>query len=212
MQTKNSKKHTQYKSRPRIEDFISSSDFDGGTKSALLGFAAYLRADKMPPQWAAINSWKFLYKKERIGYIRLIDGAWFFDYIIPKKEKDLELYRADLAVDESFEEYAIGENLVAFIREKFKYCTGCTSVGHCSPKSMTIFGEDYRGICWNGNLSFKNPNATDLERLKKLYDYLKNGVAPRGGQRKRITQDFGELYQDILVTCRMNKNTTPCGH
>ena len=178
MQTKNSKKHTQYKSRPRIEDFISSSDFDGETKSALLDFAVYLRADKMPPQWAAINSWKFLYKKERTGYVRLIDGAWFFDYIIPKKEKTLELYRADLTVDESFEEYAIGESLVAFIRENFKYCTGCTSVGHCSPKSMAIFGEDYRGICWNGNLSFKNPNATDLERLKKSYNYLKNGVAP----------------------------------
>ena len=177
MQNENSKKHRQYKSRPKIEDFVSTSDFDDDTKNIMLNFAYYLRTNKMPPQWAAINSWKFLYKKERIGYIRLINGSWFFDYIIPKKEKSQELYKINLTIDEKFEEYAANENLEKYILDNVKYCTGCISVGHCSPKNLSIFGENFNKLCWNGNLSFKNPDAVELEQLKKLYDYLKNNVA-----------------------------------
>jgi len=177
MQEANSNKHKQYKSRPRIEEFVSESDFDDEAKNNILDFASYLRTNKMPPQWAAINSWKFLYKKERIGYIRLIDGAWFFDYIIPKIEKAQELYKADLTVDEKFEEYAANENLKEFILDNIKYCTQCISIGHCSPKNLNIFGKDFEKLCWNGNLSFKNPNAVEVELLKKLYDYLKNNIA-----------------------------------
>ena len=177
MKNENSKKHKQYQSRPRIEDFVSEADFDEEIKNTILDFASYLRATKMPPQWAAINSWKFLYKRERIGYIRLIDGSWFFDYIIPKKEKDLELYKSDLTIDEKFEGYAAAENLEEYVWDNVKYCTNCISIGHCSPKNLTIFGKEHKKLCWNGNLSFKNPNAADLERLKKLYDYLKNNAA-----------------------------------
>ena len=176
MQNKDSNKHEQYKSRPRIEDFVSESDFDDEIKNVILDFASYLRTNKMPPQWAAINSWKFLYKKERIGYIRLINGSWFFDYIIPTKEKGLELYKPDLMIDEKFEEYAASENLKDYILDNVKHCTTCISVGHCSPKNLTIFGKDFKRLCWNGNLSFKNPKAEELERLKKLYDYKKNNI------------------------------------
>ena len=176
MQNENPNKHKQYKSRPRIEDFASESEFSSEIKNTLLDFAAYLRANKMPPQWAAINSWKFLYKKERIGYIRLIDGAWFFDYIIPKIEKGRELYKTNLTIDENFEEFAAGENLQEFIWDNVKDCTGCISAGHCSPKNLTILGKDFKRLCWNGNLSFKNPDAEDIKLLKKLYDYLRNNV------------------------------------
>ena len=175
MQNKNSKKHEQYKGRPKIEDFVS--DFDDEVKNIILDFASYLRANKMPPQWAAINSWKFLYKKERIGYIRLINGSWFFDYIIPTIEKGLETYAATLTIDKKFEEFACKENLQEYIFDNVKYCSTCISVGHCSPKNLIIFGKDFKKLCWNGNLSFKNPNAADLKRLKKLYDYLKNDIA-----------------------------------
>ena len=177
MQNENSKKHRQYRSRPKIEDFVSESGFDSETKNIMFDFASFLRTNKMPPQWAAINSWKFLYKKERIGYIRLINGSWFFDYIIPKKENAQELYKTNLTIDEKFEEYAIHEHLKKYIWDNVKYCTGCISAGHCSPKNLRLFGKDFKKLCWNGNLSFKNPNAADLERLKKLYDYLKNNVA-----------------------------------
>jgi hypothetical protein len=166
----------QYKNRPKIEDFVAEPEFDEEIKSSIINFASYLRANKMPPQWAAINSWKFLYKKERIGYIRLIDGSWFFDYIIPKKEQALELYKPDLTIDEKFEEYAAAENLKEFILDNVKYCQGCISAGHCSPKNLTVFGKDFKNLCWNGNLSFKNPNAAELENLKKLYEYIKNNV------------------------------------
>jgi len=177
MQNKNSEKHEQYKGRPRIEDFIFEGDFDGEIKNTILDFAAYLRANKMPPQWAAINSWKFLYKKERIGYIRLINGSWFFAYSIPtKKEKSEELYPANLTIDEKFEEYAVSENLKKYILDNLKDCTTCISIGHCHPKNLNMFGREFKNICWNGNLSFKNPTAVDLERLKKLYDYLKNNT------------------------------------
>lgn len=135
MRIENSQKHEQYKNRPRIEDFISESEFDDDIKSLILDFASYLRANKMPPQWAAVNSWKFLYKRERIGYIRLINGSWFFDYIIPKKEKAQELYKTDLTIDEKFEEYAASENLREHIWNNVKYCTNCISAGHCSPKN-----------------------------------------------------------------------------
>jgi len=177
MENKESQKHKQYKSRPRIEEFVAESDFDDEIKKTLLDFASYLRANKMPPQWAAINSWKFLYKRERIGYIRLINGSWFFDYRIPKKEKAYELYSPDLPADEKFEEYAASENLKEYILDNIKYCTTCISIGHCSPENLNIFGKDFKKICWNGNLSFKNPTAAELERLKKLYDYLKNNIA-----------------------------------
>ena len=177
MQNKDSKKHKQYQNRPKIEDFVSESDFDDEIKNTILDFALYLRTNKMPPQWAAINSWKFLYKKERIGYIRLINDSWFYDYIIPKKEKSRELYKANLTIDEKFEEYVANENLKEYILDNVKYCTNCISVGHCSPKNLNIFGKDFEKLCWNGNLSFKNPDVIELERLKKLYDYLKNNIA-----------------------------------
>ena len=174
MQTESSNKHQQYKSRPRIEDFISESEFDAKIKNTILDFTSYLRANKMPPQWAAINSWKFLYKKQRIGYIRLINGSWFFDYIIPKNEKFQELNKPILTIDKKFENYAADEYLKDFIWDNVNYCTNCISTGHCSPKNINIFGKDYKKLCWNGNLRFKNPNAEEVEKLKKLYEYLKN--------------------------------------
>ena len=177
MQDKTSNKHKQYKIRPRIEDFVFESDFNDEIKNTILNFSSYLRANKMPPQWAAINSWKFLYNKQRIGYIRLINGDWYFDYIIPTVEKGLELYKTDLTIDKKFEEFAVSENLKEYILDNVKYCTTCISVGHCSPKRINIFGKDFKKLCWNGNLSFRNPNAVELERLKKLYDYLKSNTA-----------------------------------
>jgi len=182
MQDKSSKKHKQYKNRPRIEDFIFDSEFDNEIKNAILDFASFLRANKMPPQWAAINSWKFLYKKERVGYIRLINGSWFFDYIVPTNEKLQELingswsYPTNLTIDKKFEDYAIAENLQKYILDNVKYCRNCISIGHCHPKQINMFGKNFKKLCWNGNLSFKNPIAEDIERLKKLYIYIKNCI------------------------------------
>ena len=177
MQNKTSKKHDQYKGRPKIEDFVAQGNFDDEIKNVILDFASYLRANKMPPQWAAINSWKFLYNKQRIGYIRLINGSWHFDYIIPTVEKGLETYAEDLTIDKKFEVFARKENLEEYILNNVKYCKRCVSVGHCSPKHLIIFGKDYKKLCWNGNLSFKNPTVIELEQLKKLFDYIKTNTA-----------------------------------
>jgi len=86
------------------------------------------------------------------------------------------LYKTDLKIDEKFEEYAAAENLKEYILNNVKYCINCISIGHCSSKNLTIFGKDFKNLCWNGNLSFKNPTGAELERLKKLYDYLKNNA------------------------------------
>ena len=151
----------------------------------------------MPPQWAAINSWKFLYKKERIGYIRLIEGNWFFDYIIPKKEQGRELYKTNLTIDENFEEFAASENLQEFIWDNVKYCTRCISAGHCSPKNLTILGKEYKRLCWNGNLSFKNPDAEDITLLKKLYNYLRSRVLQKHNTRHKKRDGCFFIYSQF---------------
>jgi len=182
MQNKNSEKHNQYKNRPRIEDFVSEMEFDNEVKNTILNFTFYLRANKMSPQWTAINSWKFLYKKERIGYIRFINDSWFFDYIIPTKEKLQELingswsYPTNLTIDKKFEDYAISENLEEYILDNVKYCKNCISMGHCHPKQINMFEKTFKKLCWNGNVSFKNPTVEDMQRLKKLYEYIKNNI------------------------------------
>jgi len=167
-------KHNQYKSRPRLEDFVAQGAFDDEIKRSMLAFAAYLRTNKMPPQWAAINSWKFLYQKQRIGYIRLIDDAWFFDYIMPKEGNEHE--PATLTVDKDFETFAANENLQDFILANIKRCAACISTGHCSPKLIKMFGQEFKNLCWNGELRFKNPGPAEVERLTKLYNYLRSNT------------------------------------
>jgi len=152
-------KNEQYKSRPKIEKFISEGEFDNEIKTSILDFASHLRANKMSPQWASVNTWKFLYKGKRIGYIRLIEADWYLGYII--KSDDVK-----------FDNYAEIENLSELICNNFNYCDNCAPTGHCAPgQDIKFMNGNFKNVCWNDNLRFKIQNSFELERIKKLYEY-----------------------------------------
>jgi len=57
--------------KPKIEDVIREVLIAGAVDNAL-SFIAYLRKNKMSPQWSAANSWKVVYKAHNVCVINLI--------------------------------------------------------------------------------------------------------------------------------------------
>lgn len=164
LQDKESKFKEQGKVKPKIEDIVSVY-FKGETRENVLDFIAYLRSNKMTPQWASINSWKISYKSKGIAYIKLWNASWYVDPDVNPG-------------DGAFEIYAKNEKLAKIILANIETCTNCLPNGKCTPgHSAKIFGKDFRNVCHAPR--FQNPNAKELDCIKKIFDYRRGLVAEK---------------------------------
>jgi len=170
--TKQSDKQTG-KRKKEIEEAISDS-FDGEMKKRMLDFIAYLRKNKMNPAPSSATSWKISYKACVVCYLRCdLDAG------IMTAQPVLGEYGQDSLSDE-FKE-TVWENT-----KKEKDCHGSC---RCSYKLKTVFGRAFKHNC-GLHIVFTNPNASEIECLKKLLEMRRN-VIQNGKLLPALPRNFG---------------------
>ena len=156
--------------KPIIEDIIGNILSGDALKNAL-DFVAYLRANKLNPQWSATNAWKVSSKTFNVCFIRLhgaadyhnlAEGEW---HILPF----IGEYKADTLSDE-FKE---------LVWQNKKNCRTC---GQCALKLNMIFGKEYDNAC-EGSILFLNPNEKAVECAKKIIELRINET--KAGEAKK---------------------------
>lgn len=166
----------QGKARPKLEDVLNDY-LDGDNLKNALDFSAWLRANKMAPQYISGYlsggmgmAWSVIYGKKdgkanRVCHIKLYNDSW---HICPSGD-----YYDDFAND--FE-------LETIITSNLNPCTGietrCThmcnlGMGH----TMTFFGKDFDKLCGGFTIRLRNLDGTVLEKIKKVIESRNNNIA-----------------------------------
>ncbi len=155
---------------PIIENILSDV-LNGDVLKNALGFIAYLRENRINPQWSATNVWKISYKSFSMCFIRAYGAAEYHNlepatwHIVP----------------------FIGEYEGSDLSDEFKdivwahkrTCPGC---GLCSLELNTVFGKKYDYACEKA-IIFTNPDAMELECVKKLLGLRR--IAIKAGEAKK---------------------------
>ncbi|MCL2008182.1 MAG: hypothetical protein FWG77_08870 [Treponema sp.] len=149
--------------KPEIEDIIRDV-LTGNTLKNALHFIAYLRENKLNPQWAATNFWKISYKTFSVCFIRLHGAANYHDlkpnswHIIPFiGESD------DSTLPDDFKEIVWANQRI------------CKNCGKCALPVSTVFGKKYDYAC-EKSIVFTNPGTKAIECIEKLIELRKNTI------------------------------------
>ena len=155
-------------SKPKIED-VMHEVLEGDTLKNGINYVAWLRENKMSPQWSATNSWKIAYKAHNVcninlsgSYHNLETGSWRVRAFIGEYENSLL---------EEFKE---------IILKNIEYCTKCNT---CRGRRMTIFDKELNNVC--GRLHFINPDVKTLECIKLLISMRKNAITEGKAHKHR---------------------------
>lgn len=136
-----------------------------------LNTAAFLRKNKMNPQWSAANAWKVTYKSFTVCFIRLYGTA---DYHGVAKDS---WYTKPFIGD--YHEDALSDELKEIVWANARPCAYC---GLCSLELGHAFGKNYDHIC-EQSIIFTNPDAKSIECVKALLELrrqnIKDGVAKK---------------------------------
>ncbi|MDR1803301.1 MAG: hypothetical protein LBQ94_06795 [Treponema sp.] len=149
--------------KPEIEDIISNV-LTGNTLKNALNFIAYLRENKINPQWSATNVWKISYKSFSVCFIRLYGAADYHNlkpgswHIIPF----IGEYKASSLPDE----------LKEIVWANKRTCSNC---GKCALKLEKVFGKEYDYVC-EKSIVFTNPDAKTVDCTKKLIELRRNAI------------------------------------
>lgn len=142
----------------KIKDSIMNV-LSGGTMRNALDFAEYLHENEMITggEHGAV-----MYKDKVLCYIYLdgseqAPGPWTV-----WTEGDYSNEHRDVPMDENMKETAWAN---------VNFCGNCG--GDCSPgKHKTILGKEFDSVC-SADMAFNDPNANELECLKKLLEMRK---------------------------------------
>jgi len=175
--------------KPVIEGVIPIVIADGAKKKLALDFIAWLRENKMQPQWGGLIQswqWKFNYKSKTILIITMSENGWidyeessWFVIPLPYPYNDIKKHS----------EAIIKNNLQGIIQNNQCFCVhknkdGRTGVG-CDPQkacaggmTKNVFDRDIEGICCGGgserpNTRFYDPGETEIYCIKKLLELEK---------------------------------------
>ena len=159
----------QGKVRPKLEDVLNDY-LDGDNLKNALDFAAWLRANKMAPQYISGNlsggmgmAWSVIYgKKEnranRVCHIKLYNNSW---HICPSGDY--------------YDDFKNIVELETMITSNLHPCTVC---GHnCNSgmgQTMMFFGKEFNKICGGFTIRLCNLNVADLEKVKKVLEDRNN--------------------------------------
>jgi len=150
----------------KIEDAINDN-LKGEVQKNALELIAYLRKNKMNPVNTSKNGWKISSKACVVCYI------W------------LDSNTSALTINPFIGEYepdSLSDDLREIVYSKKKQGTAC-EVCHvisgdgynCSYKIKAVFGKDYHDACAR-SITFINPNANEIECIKKLLELRKDTV------------------------------------
>ena len=164
--------HEQQKLKPQIEDVIPVYHAENPHKKAILDFAAYMRANDMPPKWSHSFGWAFRYKYKPICYIELLmykgNQSWSVSPVLSHMDK-----YGDLLKD---------EGLCNIIWDNVCYCThyrgdgkGCNPNKGCAGgRSFVCLGKEFKGICGcRLGVKIYEPNETTVNGIKRLLELEK---------------------------------------
>ena len=162
--SKNYQWKNQKNIRPKIEDVVVDILHGDALKNAL-DFFAYLRANKMNPQWSSANAWKINYKKQSVCHIRAYGSAHYNDLNEPGSWH-IQPYIGE------YNESQLSDEFKQVVWKNIKHCPFC---GNCRLKFRTIFGKEYHNAC-EGKIAFKNPNVEAIECAKKLIELRREAI------------------------------------
>jgi len=173
--------------KPKIEDIIPIL-FDGDMKKIISDFVAFMRANKMSPRWASLNSWKCSYKGKSVCYIKFnpyetiarVDGnVWNVSPIIDFNSNEFEILADD-------------ENMRNFFLANPRYCNENCHRNTCAAKfnqpletytgvKKKILGKDFENMCHGGALvSYpNNPDEKEIDFMKKIIEFKKKSISQK---------------------------------
>ena len=175
----------QHNNKPMVEDAIAAM-LAGGKQQIALDFAAYLRANKMKPAWATVNSWKATYKGKGICYLRIktCDGNNRGYYGLPGGPPALVIFPL-LSHLHGYEEKVMAEGMQNVIWNNIFSCVnssksvslgkGCNPHKSCAGgETVTVLGKEVTNCCVGGpHMWFYDPNEAVIAGIKKLLEWEK---------------------------------------
>ena len=183
---------TEQKTKPIIEDVINKS-LNGDMKHSALGFAAWLRTNKMSPGFAGYaNAFNSASKGKTVCKIEFNfnkNGSWLVTPYLENIEK--------------YADIILAENLQGFVWDNVIFCIHASKIDrpddapkikhyglnwpcdtwNCAPgKTVTICGKVFENKCRNSNRRFywfKNPNEAEITAVKRLIELEKQARAAK---------------------------------
>jgi len=162
------------KRKLEIEDIISNS-YDGEMKENLLDFIIYLRNNKLNPARSSASTWKISLKACVVCYLRYDSDA-----------KTITIH----PIIGEYGHDCLSGKLKEIVWTNTKKKKDCHGSCRCSYKLKTIFGRA-SGIYTCGNaIDFINPNAHEIECIKKLLELRKHTIQ-NGKLLPNLPRNFG---------------------
>ena len=154
---------TQKAAKPTPEEMINQL-VKAEHRQTALDFIAHIRAIKMTPSWASINSWKCSYKSKGVVYIKIdSNGDWWLQ---PFTQRDMHLKA--LVADEP-------DEIKAYVEQHLGRYTPC---GGCMPGlDRHTVNQEWKNICAVYSLNMKNPDDGLCEFAKRLIMLRRDAVA-----------------------------------
>ena len=159
------------KIKPKIEE-IASDYLNGNDLDNLLGFVAWMRANRMTPTFANKSKEGVNYTS-RVCYLKLRHDSW---YIWPAGKKDgyLHEYVHGFLTCEELKEL-VSASLAPCMKDCSHQCNA--GLGF----TVTVCGKDYENICCCCPVRFHNPNEETLKEIKNIIEG-KNNIKNTGGK------------------------------
>ena len=158
--------------KPKIED-VMSDVLSGDTLENALNLIAYLRENRINPQWSATNVWKISHKGFSVCFLRLYGSAEYHNlaagtwHIVP--------FIGD------YEASSLSDELKEIVWANKKTCSPC---GRCALKLDKVFGREYDYAC-EKSIVFTNPDPKDVECIKKLIELRRNAINDGKAQKHK---------------------------
>ena len=156
----------------KIEEVIADV-LDGDALENALDFAAFLRANKLSPSWASLNSWVVSYKNQRVCYIRLSgtahyynleDGSWHINHVN---------YGQTNLVGHESQQLISNDKLKDMVWGNVRHCVKCYN---CKPgNSVTVLGKQFDEVCHSW-LMMKNSDVDTLNCAKETVLMRKHAI------------------------------------
>lgn len=160
----------QKKQKPSI-DLLTEQLLKDELKEEALDFIAFLRENKLSPQWGAKNSFNTSYKTRRVCIVKI-------------NEDSLDI-RVNTQYDGDFNACFGGdsERIKDYLLGQATFCMAC---GTCKPGiDMELLGREYKNLCFNPVIRFENPDRELLELAKRLVLERKKAIAE--GRAPKVT-------------------------
>ena len=160
----------QKEQKPSIDSLIEQH-LSGSLKEDAILLVAFLRENKMSPQWGATNSFNVSHKNRRVCILKITDNCF---EIRVSSQYDAQFNACFLQECEEIRQ---------FLLQNITICFGC---GSCKPgQDIEILGHRVTNACFNPVIRMSNPSRVQLDCAKKLVLLRKRAIAQ--GTAPKIT-------------------------